>query len=174
MYTIVLAAFLTTGNAAPAQDIRDDIKDLQKSVEELRKEQADARLDEMKDKIAGLRQRLLGEKLDEVRRDIYGLRYEEEGYGGMPLPMPTASSGRHATISLQVPAGAVCFANDREIPLLSPGPLVTPPLEPGRDYYYDFKVSVLQDGKTITRVKRVPVRAGAVVRLGYEDMEAPR
>ncbi|HWG42933.1 MAG TPA: TIGR03000 domain-containing protein [Gemmataceae bacterium] len=175
MYTIVLAAFLTTGNAAPGQDIREDIRELQKSIDEVRKEQAIFRFEELKQTIAGLRQRLLDEKLDELRRDIRDLRYEEMGYGVLPAPVPLMPSAQRATISLQVPAGAVFFANDREISLLSPAvSFVTPPLEPGRDYYYDFKVNVLQDGKTITRIKRVTVRAGAVVRLGYEDMELPR
>jgi len=173
MYTIVLAAFLTTGSAAPAQDIREDIRDLQKSIDDVRKEQEASRLDEMKQIIAGLRQRLLSEKLDELRRDIREIRYEEEGFG--VLPPPLMPSGPRATISLQLPVGAVLFANDRAIPLLSStGSFVTPPLEPGKDYYYDFKVNVLQDGKTVTRIKRVTVHAGEVVRLGYEDMEAPR
>jgi uncharacterized protein (TIGR03000 family) len=173
MYTIVLAAFLTTGNAVPRQDIREDIRELQKSVDEVRKEQAVFRFEEMKQTIAGLRQRLLNEKLDELRRDIRDIRYEEEGLG--VLPPPLMGSGQRATISLQFPAGAAFFVNDQAIPLLSPAAsFVTPPLEPGRDYYYDFKVNVVQDGKTATRIKRVTVRAGAVVRLGYEDMEAPR
>ncbi len=174
MYSIVLAAFLTTGSARAHQDIREDIRDLQKSIDEVRKEQAVFRFEEMKETIAGLRQRLITAQLAELRRDIRELRYEEGAYGVLPPPL-MPSSGQRATISLQLPAGAVLFANDREITPLSPSAsFVTPPLEPGRDYYYDFKATVLQDGKTVTRLKRVTVRAGAVVRLGYEDMELPR
>jgi len=172
MYSIVLAAFLATGNAAPGQDVREDIKDLQKSIEEMRKAQTESRFEEMKQTIAALRQRLIEEELAELRRDIRNLQPWGRPYGMPPSPVPIMPFAQRATISLQVPPGAMLFVNDKEIALPSPNPsFVTPALETGRDYYYDFKVTVLQDGKSVTRIKRVVVRAGAVVALAYEDME---
>jgi uncharacterized protein (TIGR03000 family) len=181
MYTIVLAAALTAGNAAPGADIYEDIRDIKREVKELRRGQAEFELEGLKLVIAGLRQRLTDEKLDELRRDIQVLRYEEvvPGMvpGAAPLPMPGAAGlmpvvGR-SVVSLKVPAGASFFVNDQAITLTSTTPtFITPPLEPGRDYVYDFRVTTTEDGKTVTRIKRVTVRAGGLVRLSYEDMEA--
>ena len=183
MYTIVLAAVLTTGNAAPAADIYEDIRDLKREVEGLRKDQSQFRAEALKLVIAGLRQKLTDEKLDELRRDIRDLKNEEVvvpgGVAGVvPLRMPGVASlepvGNRAVISLQVPAGATFYVNDKEVALLTTNPtFITPPIEPGKDYFYDFKVTVTEDGKAVTRTKRVKVRAGGVVPLNYADMEAP-
>ena len=193
MYTIVLAAVLTTGHAAPAADIYEDIRDLKKGVEELRQGQKEIETEGLKLVIAGLRQKITDEKLDELRRDIRTLQYEEmlpKALGGVtpfwlhhhwhgarhPLLMPgTArleSVGHRSVISLQVPAGATFNVNGEEIAMVTTTPtFITPPLEPGRDYFYDFKVTVTQDGKTVTKTKRVTVRAGGLVRVIYDDME---
>ncbi|HEY7423055.1 MAG TPA: TIGR03000 domain-containing protein [Gemmataceae bacterium] len=176
MYTIVLAAVLTTGNAAPAADIYEDIRDLKREVEGLRQDQSQFRAEALKLVIAGLRQRLTDEKLDELRRDIRTLKYEEV-VTGVPLHMPGVTSlepvGNRTVVSLQVPAGATFYVNDKEVTLLTTNPsFITPPLETGKDYYYDFKVTVTEDGKAVTRIKRVKVRAGGVVQLNYADMEA--
>jgi len=176
MYTIVLAAALTAGNAAPGADIYEDIRDIKKEVEELRQGQKQFEVEGLKLVIAGLRQRLTDEKLDELRRDLRDLKYEEMVPGAVPLPMPgvaglTPLTGR-TVVTLRVPAGATFFVNDRQIALNSTNPsFLTPPLDPGRDYFYDFKISYVQDGKTVTRVKRVTVRSGGLVRVNYEDME---
>jgi uncharacterized protein (TIGR03000 family) len=75
-------------------------------------------------------------------------------------------------ICTEVPAGAAVYANDQEMPVTSPVlSFVTPELEPGRDYYYDFRVVASRDGKTVTRVKRVTVHPGEVVRMAYADMD---
>jgi uncharacterized protein (TIGR03000 family) len=181
MYTIVLAAALTAGNAAPGADIYEDIRDIKKEVKELRKGQAEIEVEGLKLIIAGLRQRITDEKLDELRRDIQILRYEEVvpgvAPGAVPMPMPGVAAltpvvGR-TVVSLKVPAGAKFFVNDQPIALTTTTPtFITPPLAPGRDYVYDFRVTAVEDGKTITRVKRVTVRAGGLVRVNYEDMEA--
>jgi uncharacterized protein (TIGR03000 family) len=182
MYTIVLAAALTTGNAAPGADVYQDIRDIKREVEELRKGQRELEAEGLKLVIAGLRERITDEKLAELRRDIQVLRYEEAVPGAVaavPLPMPSATGltplvGR-TVVSLKVPAGASFYVNDQPVTLTSTTPtFITPPLEPGRDYVYDFKVTATEDGKTVTRVKRVTVRAGGLVRVNYEEMEAPK
>ena len=182
MYTIVLAAALTTGNAAPGADIYQDIRDIKREVEELRKGQRELEVEGLKLVIAGLRERITDEKLAELRRDIQVLRYEDVVPGAVTaVPLPRASAagltplvGR-TVVSLKVPPGATFYANDQPVTLTSTTPMfITPPLEPGRDYVYDFKVTATEDGKTVTRVKRVTVRAGGLVRVNYEEMEAPR
>jgi uncharacterized protein (TIGR03000 family) len=177
MYTIVLATLLSTGNTAPAADIYEDIRDLKRTVEEIKANQTQFRMEELKSTIADLRQRLMDEKLDELRRDVWDLRLEENGREmavELPvMPHPSSSEPR-GLLRLRLPAGASFVANDKEITLPSPNAsFVTPPLEPGKDYYYDCKVTVNRDGKSVTRVKRVTVRAGAVARLDYDAMESP-
>jgi uncharacterized protein (TIGR03000 family) len=168
MYPIVLAALLATGDAAPAADIYEDVRDLKKMVEELKKDQTQFRTEALKMMIAGLQHRLLDEKIDEVRRDLLDLRIGRMGFAWAPA----APFSQRARLTLQVPAGASLVVNDQEIALPSPNPeFITPPLEPGRDYYYDCKVTVVRDGKAVTRTKRVTVRAGATTRLNYEEME---
>jgi uncharacterized protein (TIGR03000 family) len=193
MYTIVLAAVLSTGPTAPAADIYEDIRDIKREVEELRQGQSQIQAEGLKLVIAGLRQKLTDEKLDELRRDIRTLQNEEltphalrgllplwlhhHLHGAVHPHMPGAARlepvGHRSVVSLQVPAGATFTANGEQIPLDSANPtFITPPLEPGRDYFYDLKVDVTQDGKTVTKTKRVPVRAGGLVRVNYDDMEA--
>ncbi|HEY7311300.1 MAG TPA: TIGR03000 domain-containing protein [Gemmataceae bacterium] len=184
MYTIVLAAALTTGNAAPGADIYQDIRDIKREVEELRKGQREVEVEGLKLVIAGLRERITDEKLAELRRDIQVLRYEEVVPGVVPaMPVVPARSAAavltpvvgRTVVALKVPDGARFYVNDQPITLNSTTPtFITPPLEPGRDYVYDFKVTASEDGKTVTRVKRVTVRAGGLVRVAYEEMEAPK
>ena len=181
MYTIVLAAVLTTGNAAPAADLYEDLRDLKKEVEGLRREQSLSRDEALKLVIAGLRQRITDEKLDELRRDIRDLKEEELTPRAVHLPLhmhhmhgmaSLEPIGHRAVVSLQVPAGATFYVNDKEVALPTANPtFITPPLEPGRDYFYECKVTVTEDGKAVTRTKRVKVRAGGTVQLKYEEME---
>lgn len=183
MYTIVLATVLATGQAAPASDIQSDLRDLKKSVAELRVKQNDARIEDLKQVIANLRQRITDEKLDEIRRDVRLLQQEEVVYGAVPVPgaptrmMPTAGvlpAPTRATITVKIPAGATFLVNKQEItvPRVN-STFVSPPLVPGKDYFYDCKVTCEQDGKTITKIKRVKVHAGEVIQLDYDGMEAP-
>lgn len=179
MYGIVLAMVLAPGGAAPAADLETDIRDLKRSVAQLRTEQNDARIDELKLVIRGLRQQITDDKLDELRRDIFALRWEDEFIhgGSMMLPMPlTQTAGpNRATVNVEIPAGATFVVNDQRVAVPPMNPtFVTPPLEPGKDYFYECKVTCNLDGKPATRTKRVRVRAGEVVRVNYENMDAPR
>lgn len=175
MYSIVLALALAPGSAAPAADIYDEIQDLKRSVAELREEQTQARIDELKLVIVDLRQRITDDKLDELRRDVFMMGHTSFYHGGpMSFPMPQADRnlGR-ATVSVDLPSESNFTVNDLEIPL-PPGKqtFYTPPLERGRDYFYDCKVRVKRDGKDVIKVKRLKVRVGEVARLNYEDMES--
>jgi uncharacterized protein (TIGR03000 family) len=187
MYGVVLAAFLTTGNATPAQDY-DALRDIKRSVDDLRKQETESEVEGLKQVINDLRMRLVEERINEVRLAVdearlggpwhHGWHLWHEGHTPpVPLPAPATEGGRsRAMILLNVPAGVAIAANGQNmslpVPTLHPT-FVTPPLEPGRDYYYDFKVTAEQDGKAVTRTKRVTVRPGAVVRLSYADMQTP-
>lgn len=182
MYSIVLAMALAPGNAAPAADIYDEIQDLKRSVAELREEQTQARVDELKLVIVELRQRITDDKLDELRRDLFMMGHagfyhgHASFYHGGPMmnPMPPADRnlGR-ASVAVEIPTGASFTVNNHEIPV-PPGrqTFYTPPLEPGKDYFYDCKVTVRSEGKEVVKVKRLKVRVGEVARLNFEDMEA--
>jgi len=187
MYGVVLAAFLTTGNATPAQDYY-SLQDLKRSVEELRKQETDSEVEGLKLVIADLRMRLVEERINEVRLAVEEARFEEPWRHGwhrghewrtppIPLPTPATEGGKsRAMIELSVPPGAAVAANGQTISLPAPTShptFITPPLEPGQDYYYDFKVTAEHDGKAVTRTKRVTVRPGSVVRLSYADMRTP-
>ncbi|HEY7328520.1 MAG TPA: TIGR03000 domain-containing protein [Gemmataceae bacterium] len=176
MYSIVLVMALAPGNAAPAADIDTDIRDLKRAVAELREEQTQSRIDELKLVIHALQQRITDDKLDELRRDVMVLRHEGamQHMASRAYYMPAAESGIHrATVTIQIPSAATFVVNDKEVPVPPADPVfVTPPLEPGRDYFYDCKVTVKGDGKDVTKVKRVRVRAGEMVRINYNDMES--
>jgi uncharacterized protein (TIGR03000 family) len=176
MYSIVLAMVLAPGNAAPAADIETDIRDLKRTVAELREEQTQARIDELQLVINALRQRVTDDKLDELRRDIMALRHEEAvlHMTSRAYYMPFAERViDRATVRIEIPSAASFVVNDREVPVPPADPVfVTPILEPGRDYFYDCKVTVKRDGKDVTKVKRVRVRAGEMVRINYDEMES--
>lgn len=178
MYSIVLAMVLAPGNAAPAADLETEIQDLKRSIAALREEQTQARIDELKLVIAAQRERLTDAKLDELRRDVFALRHEDEMFHAhaarMMYHMPSAERELdRATITVEVPSGASFVVNDKEIQVPPVNPVfVTPRLEPGKDFFYDCKVTVSRDGKNVTKTKRIKVRAGELIRINYDDMEA--
>jgi uncharacterized protein (TIGR03000 family) len=47
-------------------------------------------------------------------------------------------------------------------------PIVTPDLNPGKDYYYTLKAESLRGDQAVL-TKRVMVRAGATVRVQFDD-----
>src|SRR5689334_2810908 len=121
MYSVVLAMVLAPGNVVPAADIEQEIRDLKRSVAQLRAEQNDARIDELKLVIMGLREKITDEKLDELRRDVHDL-WLEEGVvhlRGRVLPMPLAAplttSVNRASVAVEIPAGATFVVNDQQI-----------------------------------------------------------
>jgi uncharacterized protein (TIGR03000 family) len=175
MYSIVLAMALAPGNAAPA-DIDTDIRELKRQVAELRKDQAQAEIDELKLVVNSLRQRITDDKLDEIRRDLFIFHREREMFHAhsRAFYMPLADQNIHrATVAVEIPAGASFTVNNNEVYVPPVDPVfVTPPLEPGKDYFYDCKVTVTRDGKNVTKTKRVRVHAGELVRINYDDMES--
>jgi uncharacterized protein (TIGR03000 family) len=156
MYSIVLAMALAPGNAAPAAGIEDDIRDLRKSIAELRQEQAQTEIDELRQVVNALQRRVTDDKLDEIRRDLFLMQREREmlrihSMQSRAFYMPMADNIHRATVAVEIPAGATFAVNNHDIYVPPMEPVfVTPPLEPGRDYFYDCKVTVTRDGKNVT------------------------
>ena len=179
MYSIVLAMALAPGSAAPA-DIDADIRELRRSIAELRQEQAQTEIDELKQVVHALQRRVTDDKLDEIRRDLFLMQREREMLHHMhsmhsrAFYMPFADHNiPRATVAVEIPAGATFTVNSQDIYVPPMDPVfVTPPLEPGRDYFYDCKVTVTRDGKNVTKTKRVRVHAGELVRINYNDMDS--
>jgi uncharacterized protein (TIGR03000 family) len=46
----------------------------------------------------------------------------------------------------------------------------SPRLEPGQLYYYNLRVEVVRDGRTITREQRVVVQGGRVTQTAFTDL----
>jgi len=185
MLATVLAAGLTAqGWDGSGDGVRRSIEDLKRSVEQLRKEQHEQQVSELKQKISELRSERTDLKIDELRRIVEGhhphhpwvlpWQHGHHGHWGGWMPrMPGAAGAlpNRAVVRVSVPPGATLVANDREIPVSSPGSaFVTPVLERGKTYYYDFRVKVARGGRVESRTKRVSVSAGSVARLAFEDM----
>jgi len=187
MYGICLMAALVSGDAAPAY-WHSDVEDLKRSIESLRKEQEEQRIEALKLKIAQLMQENIEQRLDGIRKDVEELKYgafppahawPAPAATVLPYPMPSASvlprsipaAGNRATIQLELPVDAALFVDGRPIVLTSPRTtFVTPPLPEGKSYFYTFKVEVPRGEKQESRTKKVSVRPGAFIRLTYEDM----
>lgn len=179
MYSIVLATALAAAGGEPGWQGYSDggqgsLEDIRREVRELRREQSAQRIDELKQSVADLRTELLLQKLSELRREIEEVRAERGGPGGPPMPpagMGFRPSSDRAVVLVQAPAGATLLVNDREFPLNGPrSAFLTPSLQPGKNYHYNVKVNYTRDGKTVSRSRRVPVRAGQVVRVAYDEM----
>jgi len=170
VYSIVLAAALTGGGSLPSQDVGQELADLKRSVEEMQKEQNQQEVDALKQTIHGLRQRLIEQRLEDLSRAVQELRRGASMSPPAP-PFPGPSLLPRTLIHLRVPPGARFYANGREMPVSSTSPVfVTPPLDPGKEYFYDFRVTVGGEGKAVTRTKRVAIRPGTEVRLAYAEM----
>src|SRR5262245_15011184 len=163
MYSVVLAAMIATGDATPAQagGVTASIQDLQRAVEELRRSQTEQRADELKQELADLREKRLERKIDELRRELHhrhGGREHHPPHAPRGRAAGPAAPGDRATVTVRMPPGTRFVANGQEVPL--PGPettFVTPPLEPGRGYHYDFRATADRDGGPVTKAQRVPV-----------------
>ncbi len=80
-------------------------------------------------------------------------------------PMP---GGQSAEITLNVPLDAVLFIDGKRI--VSSGTtrrFVTPPLAPGRRYFYDVKVTWMDGSRARQSNRHVSFRAGERVALNY-------
>lgn len=92
-----------------------------------------------------------------------------------PAPRPSTSPGdpRPAELLVRVPAGATVFIEDR--PTTQSGPVrlfETAPLSASRDYTYSVRAELHHAGRSVNEVKHVTVRAGEIVELKFESLNA--
>jgi uncharacterized protein (TIGR03000 family) len=81
-------------------------------------------------------------------------------------PNPAKQSDNTAHITLQVPAGAEVWFDGK--PTRQTGAtrhFYSPPLQPGKDYFYALRVRWEQDGKSVEETRRINVRANERVSL---------
>jgi len=73
-----------------------------------------------------------------------------------------------------VPPGAKLTVNNKATRSSSTTrKFVSPPLQPGKDFYYTLKAEFRRDGQPVTVTKRIAVRAGqeTLIELGSPSVE---
>lgn len=96
------------------------------------------------------------------------------GAPGKPKDMPKPKDGgkevaASATIIVTLPADAKLSVDDNPTTSTSTTRvLVSPPLEPGREYNYTLKGEISRDGHTVTKTEQITVRAGEEARISIE------
>jgi len=77
------------------------------------------------------------------------------------VPEEEAKGPAPAKIVVRLPADARLLVNQRPTQGNSSSrTLVSPPLEPGKDFHYTLKAELAHEGRTFTATKRIAVRAG--------------
>jgi uncharacterized protein (TIGR03000 family) len=78
-----------------------------------------------------------------------------------------------AQLAVNLPTDAKLFVDGQPVTLTSASRTVlTPALEPGKDYYYIFKAEAVRDGKVLEESKRVIVQAGRTTRVDFSELAA--
>jgi len=72
------------------------------------------------------------------------------------------------TVNVSVPADAeIWFDGTKTTQTGAARSFVSPPVSPGHDYTYEVKVRWRQNGKAVTRTRRVIVHAGDVINIWF-------
>jgi uncharacterized protein (TIGR03000 family) len=88
-------------------------------------------------------------------------------------PGSQAAASGPVSITLYVPAGAeVWFDGTKTVQTGSVRHFVSPSLPEGRDYAYQLRVRWQDGGRPVDRTRRLEVRAGDRITLGYAGMSA--
>jgi uncharacterized protein (TIGR03000 family) len=76
-------------------------------------------------------------------------------------PKQETNLGNQARVIVQMPTDALLLVDGQLVNLRSSGqPILTPELQPDRDYYYIVRAQAVRDGATVEDARRVIVRAG--------------
>lgn len=116
----------------------------------------------------------------------YGCAGATPGYapGYAPYqPMPKApvaapqyyeQTGVQARVTMQVPPDARVFVDGMPTRATSEHRVfTTPPLEPGRTYYYEVRVEVVRDGRTLSETQQLVVRPGETASASFASLGNP-
>jgi uncharacterized protein (TIGR03000 family) len=89
-----------------------------------------------------------------------------------PPEKKTYRDAAPGSVYVRLPAGAKLFVDGQPVAAdPGSGPLWTPKLEPGQDYFYTFRAEAVQDGRVVSRQARVIVRAGEEARVDFSDLK---
>jgi uncharacterized protein (TIGR03000 family) len=78
-----------------------------------------------------------------------------------------------AKLVVEVPADAKLYIDDQLMKTTAAKRVFsTPVLAQGQAYFYDVRVEVVRDGKTVSDSKRIIVRAGEEARANFAGLEA--
>ena len=81
------------------------------------------------------------------------------------------STSQGAKIIVDLPPDAKLFIDDRPVNVTSQHPIfATPSLEAGKRDYYEVRVEVVRDGKTLSDTKRIEFRAGDEMRESFASL----
>jgi uncharacterized protein (TIGR03000 family) len=184
-------ASMAGGSGGGSSEVTESIKELKKSLVELKEEQNKLRIEGLKRTAEELRYKQIDQKINELRRGIEELKVRPAP-GTFPIPLPIPQPGprpvpqlpapqpgprpvpqlpapQPGKVLLDLPADALLIVNDRVAKTASV--FTTPSLEPGKATVFTFEAVVVRGDKCSTRIKRLSLRAGEEVRLAYADME---
>ncbi len=87
-----------------------------------------------------------------------------------PVPEEEVSTPTPGHVVVKLPAEAKLFVDGVACPLTSAQrSFDTPPLEPGKTYYYSLKAETIREGRSVAETKRVTVRAGQETVVEFES-----
>ena len=82
------------------------------------------------------------------------------------LDAPKPGEGNAARLIIDAPAEASLFVDDKPF-TLNNHEFTTPPLTPGKTYFYTVRVEMNRDGKTASESRKVLVRANQTTRESF-------
>jgi len=90
-------------------------------------------------------------------------------YGYYHAPSQASPANDTVTINVTVPAddAKILFGGSMTVQRGKQRQFVSPPLQPGQEYTYDIQVNWKQDGREVTRNRRITIHAGDVVNLTF-------
>jgi len=172
------------GGGGGSAQTSQSLQELRKSLEDLKKDQAQLRIDALKITAEEMRRRETDQKIDELRRDINEMRNRPPAEPPAAVPpkirreLPPPKSGQvsvdaPARITVRLPADARLTVDGVDCPLASDTRTFdTPALLPGQKFYYLLRAEVVRDGRTIAQTRRIDFRSGERVIVSFEDLGA--
>jgi uncharacterized protein (TIGR03000 family) len=93
----------------------------------------------------------------------------------LAMPQPRSPGEAAATIAVSLPADArLTIGGEKTQSTSGDRTFVSPPLQPGKTYYYSLNAEMDRDGKTVTASQNVEVRAGETSRVTLQFPEEPK
>jgi uncharacterized protein (TIGR03000 family) len=95
--------------------------------------------------------------------------------GTLPMPITRSIGEAPATIQVSLPADAsLSIGGEKTQSTSGDRTFVSPPLQPGKTYFYTLKAEMDRKGEKVTASQDVEVRAGEVSRVSLQFPEEPK